>query len=69
MKVTVAGNVKEYNEELTIQQLIEKENVENPLYVTVTINDEFMQRDDFETVKIKDGDVIEFLYFMGGGAS
>ena len=69
MKVTVAGNVKEYDEELTIQQLIEKENVENPLYVTVTINDEFMQRDDFETRKIKDGDVIEFLYFMGGGAS
>ena len=69
MKVTVAGKVKEYDEELTIQQLIEKENVENPLYVTVTINDEFMQRDDFEVRKIKDGDVIEFLYFMGGGAS
>ena len=69
VKVTVAGKVKEYDEELTIQQLIEKENVENPLYVTVTINDEFMQRDDFEVRKIKDGDVIEFLYFMGGGAS
>ncbi|MDO4623430.1 MAG: sulfur carrier protein ThiS [Eubacteriales bacterium] len=68
MTITVAGNKKEYEEGLTVAQLIEAENVESPLYVTVTINDEFAARDDFETLALKDGDVVEFLYFMGGGA-
>lgn len=68
MKITVAGNKKNYDEELTIAQLIVKENVENAEYVTVTLNDEFVERDEFETTKLKDGDAVEFLYFMGGGA-
>lgn len=68
MTITVAGNRKNYDEELTIAQLIVKENVENAEYVTVTLNDEFVERDEFETTKLKDGDAVEFLYFMGGGA-
>ena len=68
MTITVAGNKRNYDEELTIAQLIVKENVENAEYVTVTLNDEFVERDEFETTKLKDGDAVEFLYFMGGGA-
>ena len=68
MTITVAGNKKNYDEELTIAQLIVKENVENAEYVTVTLNDEFVERDEFETTKLKDGDAVEFLYFMGGVA-
>lgn len=56
--------LKEIKEGLTLPQLIEKEDVENPEYVTVTINDEFVSRDDFEKTAIQDGD--EILYFMGG---
>ena len=66
MKITVAGKVKEYQDGLNITQLIEKENVETPEYVTVSVNDEFVERADFEKV-LKDGDEVEFLYFMGGG--
>ena len=43
------------------------EKVENPLYVTVTLNDDFVNTEAFDTTVINDGDVIEFLYFMGGG--
>ena len=60
MKITVAGKVKEYQDGLNITQLIEKENVETPEYVTVSV------RVDFEKA-LKDGDEVEFLYFMGGG--
>lgn len=67
MKITVSGKEKKYSEGITIKQLIEAENVENPLYVTVTLNDEFIQSSEIETAVIKDGDNIEFLYFMGGG--
>lgn len=67
MKITVAGTKKEFEEGLTISKLIELENVETPEYVTVSVNEEFAQRDDFDTTILKDGDEVEFLYFMGGG--
>ena len=67
MTITVAGNKKEYDEGLTLEKLIELENVETPQYVTVTINDEFIKSGTFAETIIKDGDSIEFLYFMGGG--
>ena len=66
MTITVAGNKKEVADNLTVAQLIIDENVETPEYVTVTINDEFVKSGTFEET-LKDGDVVEFLYFMGGG--
>ncbi|MCI6006751.1 sulfur carrier protein ThiS [Oscillospiraceae bacterium LCP25S3_E10] len=67
MTITVAGNKKEVADNLTVAQLIADENVETPQYVTVTINDDFVQSGTFEETVLKDGDVVEFLYFMGGG--
>lgn len=68
MLVTVAGEKKEIAEGTTIAQLIVDEKVENPDYVTVTVNDDFVESDDFALTQIKENDSIEFLYFMGGGA-
>lgn len=67
MKIIVAGNQKEYDEGITVKELIEKEDIENPEYVTVTINDEFVEREHFPATVIKENDAVEFLYFMGGG--
>lgn len=67
MTITVAGEKKNYEEGLTVKQLIDAEQIESPLYVTVTINDDFVNGDEFETTEVKDGDSVEFLYFMGGG--
>ena len=68
MTITVAGNKKDYEEGITLTSLIEKDDIDNAQYVTVTINDEFVDREKFDTTVIKEGDVVEFLYFMGGGA-
>ena len=67
MTITVAGVKKEKTDGLTVAQLIEQENVETPQYVTVTINDEFVESGAFASTTLKDGDSVEFLYFMGGG--
>ncbi|MBP0964441.1 MAG: sulfur carrier protein ThiS [Oscillospiraceae bacterium] len=67
MLITVAGTKKEFEDGLTVAKLIEIENVETPQYVTVTINDEFIESGAFDTTVVKDGDSVEFLYFMGGG--
>jgi sulfur carrier protein len=67
MFITVAGEKKEYKEGLTLPELIEAENVEMPEYVTVSINDEFIATEDKPSTVLKEGDAVEFLYFMGGG--
>ena len=67
MNITVAGVKKEVAEGLTVAQLIENENVENAQYVTVTINEDFVDNDKFAETVLHDGDAVEFLYFMGGG--
>ena len=68
MTITVAGNKKEYEDGINLPTLIEKEQIDNADYVTVTINDEFVEREKFPETIIKGGDVVEFLYFMGGGS-
>ena len=68
MTITIAGEKKEYAEGTTIAQIIEAEKVENPPYVTVSLNDDFVDKDTFDTTTVKEGDSIEFLYFMGGGS-
>lgn len=67
MIITVAGEKKEYKDGLTLPELIEAEKVETPEYVTVSINDKFVPTEEKEKTVLKDGDSVEFLYFMGGG--
>ena len=67
MVITVAGETIEVKDGLTLPELIEQENVETPEYVTVSINDEFVATEDKESTVLKEGDNVEFLYFMGGG--
>ena len=62
MQITVAGEKKEVKDGLTLPELIEQENV------TVSINDEFIETEAKATTVLKDGDNVEFLYFMGGGS-
>lgn len=67
MKLIIAGTEKQVENNITISKLIELENVETPQYVTVSVNDEFVSSESFDTQTLNDGDKIEFLYFMGGG--
>ncbi|MDO5344553.1 MAG: sulfur carrier protein ThiS [Lachnospiraceae bacterium] len=67
MVITVSGNKKEVAEGLTLLELMKQEKVEMPDYVTVSINEEFVESDAKESTVLKEGDNVEFLYFMGGG--
>ena len=67
MTITVAGLKKEGADGLSVAQLIINENVETPQYVTVSVSDEFIADDKFESTVLQDRDSVEFLYFMGGG--
>ncbi|MDR1724138.1 MAG: sulfur carrier protein ThiS [Tannerella sp.] len=66
-KVIVNDEAQEVTLPLTLSELIRLNNVLQPDMVSVQINGEFVNREDFDTVAINDGDAVDFLYFMGGG--
>jgi len=67
MLIKVNGKDLLLEKEVTVKQLLEMQKVEMQDYVTVQINDELVDRADFEVLTVKEGDTVEFLYFMGGG--
>ena len=68
MKITINGEAKELKDGLSITELLVVENVEMPEMVSVQRNDEFLKQDEYKETIVKEGDDINFLYFMGGGA-
>ena len=67
MKLVINGKDKDFNGDLTIIQLLTQENVKMPEMVSIELNGEILRRSEFEKTALKDGDNVEFLYFMGGG--
>lgn len=68
MKIKANGEEVILNTSVSINELLVLLKVEMPEYVTVQINEEFIDREDFAARAINEGDVIEFLYYMGGGS-
>ena len=68
MKLTVNGEPLEIEKSINVKELLVVAKAEQPEYVTVELNGEFVDHSGFESTLVKDGDTVEFLYFMGGGA-
>ncbi len=68
MKLTVNGETLEIEKPINVKELLVVAKAEQPEYVTVELNGEFVDHSGFESTLVKDGDTVEFLYFMGGGA-
>lgn len=66
-KIKVNGEDQDVALPLTVEELIKANNVLQPDMVSVQLNEEFLTRKEFPTTQLKEGDVIDFLYFMGGG--
>ncbi len=66
--ITVNGDKQEVALPITVSELIKQNNVAQPDMVSVQINEEFVEREDYDTTTLNDGDTVDFLYFMGGGA-
>ena len=68
MKLKVNGETREIaGEFVNIDEVLAALKVSDPLYVTVELNGEIVDRAAFPSTRMKDGDALEFLYFMGGG--
>ena len=67
-KIYVNGDVQEVSLPLNVSELIQLNNVQQPEMVSVQVNEEFAEPNDWEKIQIKEGDKVDFLYFMGGGS-
>ena len=67
MKLIVNGQEASLAEGSTVSRLLTEHNVKMPEMVSVELNGQILRRPQFDTMHMAEGDVIEFLYFMGGG--
>lgn len=66
-KIYVNGDAQEVSLPLSVSELINNSNVQQSEMVSVQVNEEFAEREDWDTIQLKEGDKVDFLYFMGGG--
>ena len=66
-KIIVNGEPQEVQLPITVAQLIKLNDVQQPDMVSVQVNLDFLNREDYATHQLGEGDEVEFLYFMGGG--
>lgn len=67
MQVKINGKQEDVKEN-SILDILKARNVE-PEMVSVELNSQILDKKDYAATSIKDGDTIEFLYFMGGGVA
>ena len=65
--IYVNGDAQEVNLPLNVSELIKQSDVQQPDMVSVQVNEDFAEREDWENIQLKEGDKVDFLYFMGGG--
>ena len=65
--IKVNGESQEVVLPMTVEELIKQNNVENPELVSVQVNEEFLDRNEYAKRQVEEGDEIDFLFFMGGG--
>lgn len=67
-QIIVNDEKQEVTLPLTLGELIKINKVFQPEMVTIQVNEDFAEKEDYEKIQLKDGDRVDFLYFMGGGA-
>ena len=65
MLVKINGKSEDVHCE-TVLDLLKAKNIE-PQMVAVEVNDQVLDRDHLATTRLKEGDQVEFLFYMGGG--
>ena len=67
MNIELSGKKKVVADGITVAELIVQEQLETPKHVKVAVNDDFVEAEAFDKTVLQEGDVVEFLTFMGGG--
>ncbi|MEO1941821.1 MAG: sulfur carrier protein ThiS [Campylobacterales bacterium] len=66
MRIVVNGEELEVKEGITIGELLRQLKVLEQT-VAIAVNSEIVKRDQWESYRLKEGDKVEALQFVGGG--
>ncbi len=66
MKITINGEIKELESEVTLDRLLELLSLPSQR-IAVELNREVVRKKDWETLVVKDADRLEIVHFVGGG--
>lgn len=64
--ITINGKTVSDSEEVTLEELIVRQNFVKSR-IAVEINGTIISKKEYETTKVRDGDVVEVVSFVGGG--
>ncbi len=68
MEITINGDKTTVDGvNISVSDLLKIRNVDMPDMVSVEVNGTILERSEFDSTQVGDGDQVEFLYFMGGG--
>ncbi len=67
MQIIVNGESQEWAHSLTVTHLLESLNLRSK-QVAVEVNLKILDRSDFDTWNLQEGDKVEILSFIGGGS-
>ena len=69
MKIIINGEEAQVKDNITVSELLVERKVKMPDMVSVELNRNILSKAAFKTTTLKENDAVEFLYFMGGGAT
>ncbi|NQU81656.1 MAG: sulfur carrier protein ThiS [Bacteroidetes bacterium] len=68
MKIKVNGKDQSIQKNaVSVSEFLKINKVESIEMVSVQLNGNFIDRNDFDKISLKENDELDFLYFMGGG--
>lgn len=67
IKITINGKEEEIDKKITLAELLHKKKVRVGA-VVVRLNDKIVDKKDYNSINLQDGDSVEYLYYMGGGS-
>ena len=66
MNVTINGKKEQVQDGISVADLLGARKIRVEM-VSVEVNDAILHRDQFAKTPLKEGDRVEFIYYMGGG--
>ena len=68
MKIKVNGKDQSIKKAaVSVSELLKMNKVQSIEMVSVQLNGNFIDKNDFDKILLKENDELDFLYFMGGG--
>jgi len=66
IQIRLNGKDRDVSTGLTVAEFVRSLEL-NPAQVVVELNREILSRSQFPVVRVKDGDTVELVHFVGGG--